>query len=204
MKLGEIYPAEAVEDSELEAILATCSSRAPSGVRDRALLLLLRYCGLRIGETVNARRSDYRRGKATLQVTHRHKTKAGRRVVGVPPVVVLALDRWQTMQNKLAFKSKYLLSQITKGKRGEVLDEASCRQMVKRRAARAGLTRRIHPHAFRHGFAAALLADNVNPKRIQKMLGHASLQATDVYLSSLGEEDVLEEFSRQPGAGIED
>ena len=73
--------------------------------------------------------------------------------------------------------------------------------MVKRRARRAGIDRRVHPHAFRHAFAAGLMSGGVHPKKIQRMLGHASLQSTDVYLASLGEEDVLDEFLRQPGAG---
>ncbi len=64
-----------------------------------------------------------------------------------------------------------------------------------------GRDRRVHPHAFRHAFAAGLMAGGVHPKKIQRMLGHASLQSTDVYLASLGEEDVLDEFLRQPGAG---
>ncbi len=39
------------------------------------------------------------------------------------------------------------------------------------------------------------------PVFLQDVLGHGSLQSTDVYLASLGEEDVLDEFLRQPGAG---
>ena len=95
MQKGEKYPAEPVSNDELEAILKTCSTRAPSGIRDRALLLLMRFCGLRIGEAVNARRSAYRQAKGTLQVVHKHKTTSGRRVVGVPSAVALALERWQ-------------------------------------------------------------------------------------------------------------
>lgn len=192
------------EYDELEAILKTCSSRAPSGIRDRALLLLLRYCGLRIGEACSARKSAYRKTRATLQVVHKHKTKSGRRVVAVPPVVALALERWLAAKDKLAVKSPFLLCQITKGREGTQLSETACRQMVKRRGNRAGIDRRVHPHGFRHAFAAGLMSSNVHPKKIQKMLGHASLQSTDVYLASLGEEDVLEEFMRQPGVELAD
>ena len=90
-----------VSDDELEAILKTCSTRAPSGVRDRALLLLLRYGGLRIGEACGARKSNYRKNKGTLKVVHKHKTKSGRRTVAVAdrvlfvagqPVDIVALE----------------------------------------------------------------------------------------------------------------
>lgn len=204
MKKGEKYPAEPISDDELEAILSTCSTRAPSGVRDRALLLLLRYGGLRIGEACGARRSNYRKNKGTLKVVHKHKTKSGRRTVAVADRVALALERWQAAREKLGIESPFLLCQITKGKEGEQLSETACRQMVKRRARRAGIERRLHPHAFRHGFAAGLMTAGVHPKKIQIMLGHRSLQATDVYLSSLGDEDVLDEFMRQPGATAAD
>ena len=49
---GQTYPAEILTPREVESLLAGCSSRAPTGIRNRALLLTLYRCGLRISEAL--------------------------------------------------------------------------------------------------------------------------------------------------------
>jgi site-specific recombinase XerD len=63
--------------------------------------------------------------------------------------------------------------------------------MVKRRAARAEITKRVHPHALRHTHAAELVAEGVPVNVIQKQLGHVSLATTDVYLRHIAPADVI-------------
>jgi integrase/recombinase XerC len=54
---------------------------------------------------------------------------------------------------------------------GGPLSANQVRQMVKRRAAKADITKRVHPHALRHTFAAELVAEGVPVNVIQKHLG---------------------------------
>jgi site-specific recombinase XerD len=56
---------------------------------------------------------------------------------------------------------------------GGPLSANQVRQMVKRRAARAEITKRVHPHALRHTHAAELVAEGVPVNVIQKQLGLA-------------------------------
>jgi site-specific recombinase XerD len=53
-------------------------------------------------------------------------------------------------------------------------------------AKRAGLERRIHPHALRHTFARELYDEGVGIREIQVALGHRSLATTETYLRSIG------------------
>lgn len=75
---------------------------------------------------------------------------------------------------------------------GRPLHQQNVRDMLLRRAKKADIDKRVHPHGFRHTFSQELVRENTNPKYIQQLLGHESLQTTDVYLQSLGSFDAVE------------
>jgi integrase/recombinase XerD len=57
---GRTYPAEPLTPGEVQALLAQCSRRAPTGIRNRAMLTLLYRSGLRVSELL-ALTSGFRR-----------------------------------------------------------------------------------------------------------------------------------------------
>ena len=69
-RAGMTFPPEILTASEVEALLTGCSTRAPSGIRNRALLLLLYRCGLRISEALALLPKDVDIDAATLVVLH--------------------------------------------------------------------------------------------------------------------------------------
>ena len=64
---------------------------------------------------------------------------------------------------------------------GEMLSDQSIRNLVKKTAIEAGITKRITPHVFRHSFATLLLEKDVDIKYIQSLLGHSSIITTQIY-----------------------
>ena len=62
------------------------------------------------------------------------------------------------------------------------LDVSALRKICHAAGKRAGIPRRVYPHLFRHSFASHLLEDGVNLRRIQVLMGHASIKTTAKYL----------------------
>ena len=62
------------------------------------------------------------------------------------------------------------------------LTTVSVEKLVRTYTKTAGIKKRITPHSFRHFFGTYLLTKNVNIKAVQDMLGHTSLNTTEIYL----------------------
>jgi len=77
--------------------------------------------------------------------------------------------------------------------------QAGVRNMLKRRASKAGIAKRVHPHGLRHTHAMEWIADERVPlNTLQKQLGHASLTTTSVYVDHLGAKDVIAIGRKRP------
>jgi integrase/recombinase XerD len=66
-------------------------------------------------------------------------------------------------------------------RRGRRLRREAIWELVKKYAARAGIPPTISPHSLRHSFATHVLAGGADLRQVQEMLGHASIQTTQIY-----------------------
>ena len=65
------------------------------------------------------------------------------------------------------------------------------RRLLPRLAARAGLERRVHPHALRHSLASALAHEGKSLPAISAQLGHSSTAVTDRYLRKIAPTELV-------------
>jgi integrase/recombinase XerD len=66
-----------------------------------------------------------------------------------------------------------------------------------RLGAKAGIEKRVHPHALRHSMAFDLMWEGVPVPLIQAQLGHASLATTQRYLDHLAPKDLVDAMQRR-------
>jgi len=195
-------------DDELRRLLEQPNLKVSSGRRNKAMLMVMAYCGLRVGEVVDLRMSDLRRNEAARVVElHLRHTKGKRpRLVPVPPHVGDALQYWLNTKADMGITCERVFCTISRGtlrhpkpsdqgfdgaetvetelKRGEPVSANYVRQMVKRLAdeRHAGIGDWVHPHTLRHTAATRLLRESKNLEAVRKFLGHSDLSTTQVYL----------------------
>ncbi|MCZ6691557.1 MAG: tyrosine-type recombinase/integrase [Planctomycetota bacterium] len=183
---GQTYPAEVPTREEVGAVMKACSRKAPTGIRNRAIIVVMYRAGLRCLETLNLRLRDIDRDAGTIRI---RRGKGGRaRTVGIDPSALAVVERWIDTRSKLRLNGGAVFSTLAGGE----LATSYVRALLPRLARKAGIERRIHPHGLRHAFAVELAREGVSVAVIQLALGHSSLATTTVYLKGLGSQDVID------------
>lgn len=176
---GRTFPPEPLTPAEVAAIIAGCSPRARTGIRNRALLTLLYRSGLRISEALALKPSDVDLARHTVRVLHGKGDKAT--VRGFHPTATDALARWIDTRKGLGLRNGPLFCTLE----GGPLHDQYVRLLLGRLADKAGIDKRVHPHGLRHTFADELRAAGMDVGAISKLLGHSSIAVTSRYLDHL-------------------
>ena len=162
----------------IDQILASIDPSKPLGKRDLAILELFYSSGLRLSELCNARLETLDEDEALLRVTGKgNKT----RLVPIGAQALQALEQYLKRERPDLVKSGKTSSHIFLSIRGGPLSPDRVRQIVKNRAAQAGLPKTIYPHLLRHSFATHLLEGGADLRVIQELLGHADISTTQIY-----------------------
>jgi site-specific recombinase XerD len=176
---GRKYPAEPMTPAEVTAIIGQCSRRAPTGIRNRALLTLLYRSGLRVSEILAVRPSDVDMARHSIRLLD---TKSGQpQTRGFHPSADDALARWLDTRQALGTGPGKLFCTLA----GTPLSDDYVRGLLHRLGAKAGIPKRVHPHGLRHTFAVELETAGTPVTVISKLLGHSSVAVTARYLDHL-------------------
>jgi site-specific recombinase XerD len=176
---GQKYPAEVLTPAEVQALIDRCSRRAPTGIRNRALLYLLFRSGLRVSEIIALKVSDVNLQAHTARLLD---TKTGEpQTRGYHPSAGDALMRWIDTRKSLGIRNGTLFCTL----KGGPISAQYVRNLLHRLAEKAGLDKRVHPHGLRHSFAFELEQAATPVTIISKLLGHSSVAVTARYLDHL-------------------
>jgi integrase/recombinase XerD len=155
-----------------------CSAGAvgsPFPKRDRAILELFYACGTRVTELASLRLTDLHLEAGYVRCFGKGSKE---RVVPVAGPAVKAVQEWIDAERPAMAGAS---DRLFVGRRGTPLNRVTIWKLVRTAAARAGLSRPVHPHTLRHSFATHLVEGGADLRYVQEMLGHASIATTQVY-----------------------
>jgi len=185
---GRKFPAEPLTEKEVEKLLACCSRRAPTGIRNRALIAVLYRGGLRISEALGLEPRDLDAEQQTLRVRHGKGDRA--RLVAMDAGAWSLLEAWLDRRKRL--EEVTTRSPIFCTLRGTRLLGSYCRELFTRIGTKAKIDKRVHPHQLRHSFAFELAGEGVPLHTIQQALGHSNVATTSRYVDHLNPLAVVE------------
>jgi site-specific recombinase XerD len=148
--------------------------------RDRLVVRMLYATGVRVSELINIRRRDIDFEGQTVKVFGKG---AKERIVLIPSDMVGDLRHYCDSEG------------LGDGDRLLELTSRTVQRNIKVLARRAGITKNVTPHKLRHSFATHMLQNGGNVVAIQKLLGHASLNTTQIY-THYNVDDLKEMYGR--------
>jgi integrase/recombinase XerD len=176
------------EDDAVRRLLQACNNETFEGRRNRALIALLADSGLRIGEALRLRIEDVSFAARTLNV---RAGKGQKDSVGFFGSEAAQYVRAWLGKRREAHPEEYLFCD----QRGRSLTRHAAAMILHRLSVRAGLSRKIGPHALRHYAATAILRQTGDLELVRQVLRHESL-AMALRYAHLTKPDVSAKFRR--------
>jgi len=192
----EERPVDRASDEEIIALLGACRS-----ARDGLIVLLMARAGLRRGEVCGLRRCDVHllpdsralgceTARAHLHVVRRDNPNGAwaksrrQRVVPLDFMTVQAFDAYEFERLAVpgAAASDFVLVNLFREPVGAPMPPDAVNALAAAAGRRAGLPRPVTPHQLRHAFGSNVADAGGTPDEIQDLMGHASLESTQVYL----------------------
>lgn len=149
--------------------------------RDRAILEMLYASGLRVSELTGLNLADMDRKELMLRVRGKGSKE---RIVPYGSKAEQALAAYGPVRDEILrrAKSRGDFQAVFLNHLGTRLTQRSVGRILKKYARLFNINWDLHPHSLRHAFATHLLEDGTNLVIIQKLLGHADIRTTALYL----------------------
>lgn len=191
LKLEKKYP-HILYQNQIEELLNENRKRTDIlGSRDQAILELLYYSGVRASELINIKLSDINtRGRVARILGKGNKE----RIVPFTDSCSQTIDKYvKECRPVLAKHNEQISIYLFLNNRGEQLTVRGLEYILKNIEEKIGVHLGLHPHLLRHTFATHLLENGADLRVIQELLGHESINATQVY-THVTEEGMKKEY----------
>lgn len=146
-----------------------------NALRDAAVTELLFATGMRISELCALKNNDINLYDGTILI-YGKGDKERRIQIGNESVINILQEYKDTFHKGPLYSNNFFINQS-----GSVLSDQSVRRMIVKYSSLAAIDMHITPHMFRHTFATSLLEADVDIRYIQEMLGHSSINITEIY-----------------------
>ncbi len=166
-----------VED--LEILFETPSLNTPLGQRNRLILEVLYACGIRVSELVNIKLSDIDFDKKEIKVLGKGNKE---RLVEFGDYCLYFMELFlNDGRKKILEKHHVTCDYLILNEKGKKITTRGVEVIVQDIVKKTALKKRVSPHMLRHTFATHLLNEGCDILTVQELLGHESLETTQVY-----------------------
>ena len=176
-KLKRMLP-DFLSFDEIEKIIAQIDLSTPEGGRNKAIIETMYSSGLRVSEVVNLKLSQLYFDVGFIRVVGKGNKE---RLVPIGSSAIKFVNIYrhnirvhlpvQPGEEDLVFLNR----------RGHRLSRVMIFLIIKDLVKKAGITKSISPHTFRHSFATHLVEGGADLRAVQEMLGHESITTTEIY-----------------------
>lgn len=178
--------AKALRKGDIERILTAIENHSTTLLqkkRDRAMVSILLFCGIRRGELHGSKVIDINLERRI--VTINGETSKSKRTKILPINTTLAMNLEDYLQQRKDYKTPQLFVSLNEDKG---LSLEGLKKWVDKLEKLSGV--KFHLHRFRHTFASNLATKGIGAIQLQKLLGHTDLRMTQVYVRSMTADDL--------------
>lgn len=180
-KIGKHLP-DVLSVEEVIQILETADPTSPTAkkfvYRDRAILETLYATGMRVSELTGLKQHHLLEDQQLVRVFGKGSKE---RLVPIGNSALNWIEQYRKRERGMLAQHKKTGDTLFLNSRGSSLSRVSVWKIVVEYTRRAGITKAIHPHTFRHSFATHLLEGGADLRSVQEMLGHADISTTQIY-----------------------
>ena len=163
---------------EIEKIIAAIDLSRPDGGRNKAILETMYSCGLRVSELINLKISCLYLDVGFIRVIGKGDKE---RLVPIGTDAIKFITIYKNTIRVHQKMQKGFEDFLFLNKFGKSLSRIMIFYIIKDLALKAGITKNISPHTFRHSFATHLVEGGADLRAVQEMLGHESITTTEIY-----------------------
>jgi len=176
-KLG-LYLPDTLSLTDIERIIEAIERGSDLGKRNHCIIEVLYGCGLRVSELIDIKISNINFKENYIKITGKgEKTR-------FVPLAQYTAKLLKEYINEVRSKSKVNKKHediLFLNSRGTSMSRVIVFIIIKELTDKAGVSKKISPHTFRHSFATHLLQNGADLRYIQEMLGHSSITTTGIY-----------------------
>ncbi len=179
-KRPQRLPRSILSQSEMKKLLHAPDTKTVLGYRDRTILEALYSTGVRREEINNIMLHDVDYTEGFIRINAGKGRKD--RIVPLGKIACRYLENYIKGVRPSLIRDPYN-NHLFLSMKGNRLSKNMLWEIVKRYAKEAKIKKNISPHTFRHTCATLMLRNQANIRHIQELLGHSSLDSTQVYAS---------------------
>ncbi len=169
---------EVLSYEEISTMLESIDVSRPDGARNKAMIEVLYSSGIRVSELINLTLSNLHFDIGFIKVKGKGKKE---RFVPIGKDAIRLTQIYIDQIRSKVTRQKGYENFVFLNKRGKNLSRVMVFMFIKEIAQKAGISKKVSPHTFRHSFATHLVEGGADLRAVQEMLGHESITTTEIY-----------------------